>query len=163
MAYSLPTRGEEPASGSRTTSRGVPSRAIIASTAVGFLGVVGNYVLPVEIFGDLLTTAGAIALFVHIVIALSQLRMRQELNAAGVQPAVRTWAFPALSWLTIAFIVGVLPDHGNPARSTTRALVQPCPRRRDRRHGCGQPPEQVTADHREHCGRRCAGDGAPTE
>jgi GABA permease len=108
MAYSLSTRGDAPASWSRTTSSGVPSRAIIVSTAVGFLGVVGNYVLPGEIFGYLLATSGAIALFVYLVIALSQLRMRRELDAMGVQPAVRMWAFPALTWLTIAFIAGVL-------------------------------------------------------
>jgi GABA permease len=65
-------------------------------------------VLPGEIFGYLPATSGAIALFVYIVIALSQLRMRRELDAAGVQPAVGMWAFPALTWLTIAFIAGVL-------------------------------------------------------
>jgi len=108
MAYSLSARGDAPASWSRVTRRGVPSRAIIASTAVGFLGVVGNYLLPGEIFGYLLATSGAIALFVYLVIALSQLRMRRELDAAGVRPAVRMWAFPGLTWLTIAFISAVL-------------------------------------------------------
>jgi GABA permease len=75
---------------------------------VGFLGVIGNYVLPGQIFGYLLATSGAIALFVYLVIALSQLRMRRELDAAGVRPAVRMWAFPTLTWLTIAFISAVL-------------------------------------------------------
>jgi GABA permease len=108
MAYSLSVRGDAPASWSRTTTRGVPSRAIMASTAVGFLGVIGNYLLPGQIFGYLLATSGAIALFVYLVIALSQLKMRRELDAAGTRPAVRMWAFPALTWLTIAFIVVVL-------------------------------------------------------
>jgi GABA permease len=108
MAYSLSARGDAPASWSRVTSRGVPSVAIMVSTAVGFLGVVGNYVLPGQIFGYLLATSGAIALFVYLVIALSQLTMRRELDAAGVKPAVRMWAFPALTYLTIAFIAVVL-------------------------------------------------------
>jgi GABA permease len=108
MAYSLSARGDAPASWSRTTRRGVPATAIMASTAVGFLGVVGNYLLPGEIFGYLLATSGAIALFVYLVIALSQLRMRRELDAAGVRPAVRMWAYPGLTWLTIAFISAVL-------------------------------------------------------
>lgn len=108
MAYSLSARGDAPASWSRTTSRGVPARATIASTAVGFLGVVGNYLLPGEVFAYLLATSGAIALFVYLVIAVSQLRMRRELDAAGVQPAVRMWAFPALTWMTIGFICAVL-------------------------------------------------------
>jgi GABA permease len=108
MAYSLSARGDAPASWSVVTSRGVPSKAIMASTAVGFLGVVGNYLLPGRIFGYLLATSGAIALFVYLVIALSQLKMRRVLDAAGVKPAVKMWAFPALTWLTIAFIVIVL-------------------------------------------------------
>jgi len=108
MAYSLSARGDALASWSRLTSRGVPSAVIIASTAVGVLGVVGSYVLPGQIFGYLLASSGAIALLVYLVIALSQLRMRRELDAAGVTPAVRMWAFPALTRLAIAFIAGVL-------------------------------------------------------
>jgi GABA permease len=108
MAYSLSARGDAPASWSRTTSRGVPAWAIIASTAVGFLGVIGNYLLPEAIFGYLLATSGAIALLVYLVIAMSQLKMRRELDAAGVRPAVRMWAFPGLTWLTIGFITAVL-------------------------------------------------------
>jgi GABA permease len=108
MAYSLSARGVAPASWSRVTSRGVPPVAIMVSTAVGFLGVAGNYALPGQVFGSLLATSGAIALFVYLVIALSQLRMRRELDAAGVRPAVRMWAFPALTYLTIAFIAVVL-------------------------------------------------------
>ena len=108
MAYSLSARGDAPASWSRVTNRGVPLAAIMASTAVGFLGVVGKYVLPGQIFGYLLATSGAIALFVYLVIALSQLRMRRELDVAGVKPAVRMWAFPVLTWLTIGFIAVVL-------------------------------------------------------
>jgi GABA permease len=75
MAFSLSTRGDAPRSWSRTTARGVPAHAIIASSVVGFLGVIGNYVLPDKIFGYLLASSGAIALFVYLVIALSQLRM----------------------------------------------------------------------------------------
>jgi len=108
MAYSLSARGDAPASWARATSRGVPAAAIIASTAVGFLGVIGNYLLPGEIFGYLLATSGAIALFVYLVIALSQLRMRRELDAAGTRPSVRMWFFPVLTYLTIGFIAAVL-------------------------------------------------------
>jgi GABA permease len=108
MAYSLSSRGDAPRSWSRVRSNGVPATAIIASSVVGFLGVIGNYVLPGEIFGYLLASSGAIALFVYLVIALSQLKMRRELDAEGTEPAVRMWAFPALTYVTIAFIVGVL-------------------------------------------------------
>ncbi len=108
MVFSLSSRGDAPRSWSRVRSNGVPATAIIASSVVGFLGVIGNYVLPGEIFGYLLASSGAIALFVYLVIALSQLKMRRELDAEGTEPAVRMWAFPALTYITIAFIVGVL-------------------------------------------------------
>ncbi len=108
MAFSLSTRGDAPAAWSRTTARGVPAQAIIASSVVGFLGVVGNYLLPDQIFGYLLASSGAIALFVYLVIALSQLRMRRELDRAGHRPEVRMWLYPWLTYLTIGFICAVL-------------------------------------------------------
>jgi GABA permease len=108
MAFSLSTRGDAPASWSRTTPRGVPASAIIASSVVGFLGVLGNYLLPEAIFGYLLASSGAIALFVYLVIAMSQLRMRRQLDREGHAPQVRMWLYPWLTYLTIGFIGGVL-------------------------------------------------------
>lgn len=108
MAFSLSTRGDAPAAWSRTTSRGVPAPAIIASSAVGFIAVIGNYLLPEKIFGYLLASSGGIALFVYLVIAVSQLRTRRDLDADGHRPAVRMWLFPWLTYLTIAFIAFVL-------------------------------------------------------
>jgi GABA permease len=108
MAFSLSARGDAPRGWSTTTRRGVPAKAIIASSVVGFLGVVGNYLLPEKIFGYLLASSGAIALFVYLAIACSQLVMRRRLDAEGEQPAVRMWAFPALTYVTIGFIGAVL-------------------------------------------------------
>ena len=108
MAFSLSTRGDAPAAWSRTTDRGVPAMAILASSVVGFLGVIGNYLLPEKIFGYLLASSGAIALFVYLVIALSQLRMRRQLDAEGHSPAVRMWLYPGLTYATIGFIAFVL-------------------------------------------------------
>ncbi len=116
----------------------MPATAIIASSVVGFLGVIGNYVLPGEIFGYLLASSGAIALFVYLVIALSQLKMRRELDAEGTEPAVRMWAFPALTYITIAFIVGVLVLMVDPPRSPARALAE---RRAGRGDHRGRRPE----------------------
>ena len=108
MAFSLSTRGDAPSAWSRTTSRGVPANAIIASSVVGFLGVIGNYLLPEKIFGYLLASSGAIALFVYLVIAISQLKMRRQLDDEGTRPAVRMWLYPGLTYATITFIVAVL-------------------------------------------------------
>jgi GABA permease len=108
MAFSLSRRGDAPRAWSVVSPRGVPRNAILASTAVGFLAVLGNYVLPEAIFGYLLATTGAIALFVYLVIALSQLVMRRRMDAVGERAPVRMWAFPVLTWVAITFIVVVL-------------------------------------------------------
>lgn len=108
MAFSLSRRGDAPAGWSRVSARGVPRTAILASTAVGFVAVGGNYLLPEALFGYLLATTGAIALFVYLVIACSQLVMRRRMDAAGETAPVRMWAFPVLTWVAIVFIVAVL-------------------------------------------------------
>ncbi|GAA5122159.1 amino acid permease [Pseudonocardia adelaidensis] len=104
MIYSLGRRGDAPAAVMRTTVSGVPRVAVLASTVVGFLAVIANYVFPEEVFSALLATSGAIALLVYLVIAVSQLRMRSKLEQAGVAMPVRMWAYPYLTWAVIILI-----------------------------------------------------------
>ena len=106
MAFSLSRRGEAPAAWGRVRSNGVPTWAILASTAVGFVAVIGNYVLPSKIFEYLLATSGAIALLVYLVIAVSQLRMRRQVQDSQLE--LRMWAYPLLTWVVIGFIVFTL-------------------------------------------------------
>jgi len=108
MVFSLSRRGDGPPWLSRVSRHGVPWTAILASTAVGFLAVVGNYALPDRIFSLLLATSGALALVVYGFIALSQVFLRRRLDAEGHEPMIRMWLFPWLTYATIAFIVIVL-------------------------------------------------------
>ena len=107
MVFSLSRRGDGPPWLSRVSRHGVPWTAILASTAVGFLAVVGNYALPDRIFSLLLATSGALALVVYGFIALSQVFLRRRLDE-GHEPMIRMWLFPWLTYATIAFIVVVL-------------------------------------------------------
>ncbi|MGZ8177262.1 amino acid permease [Williamsia sp. SKLECPSW1] len=108
MMFSLGDRGDAPSVVRSLTSRGVPWVAVLLSMVVGFLAVVGNYVLPDKIFGYLLATSGAVALFVYLAIACSQLRLGRTLRASGERPPVRMWLFPYLTSAVIVFIVAVL-------------------------------------------------------
>ena len=108
MLFSLGDRGDAPRTVTSLTSRGVPWVAVLLSMVVGFLAVVGNYVLPDKIFAYLLATSGAVALFVYLAIACSQLRLGRTLRAAGERPPVRMWLFPYLTSAVIVFIVAVL-------------------------------------------------------
>jgi GABA permease len=104
MLYSLGRRGQAPAAVMRTTGSGVPRVAVLASTAVGFLAVIANYLFPDEVFAALLATSGAVALLVYLVIALSQLRLRRQLERSGARMPVRMWLYPGLTWAVIVVI-----------------------------------------------------------
>lgn len=108
MLYSLGDRRDAPRIVRRISKRGVPWVAVIASMVLGFLAVIGNYALPEKLFTYLLATTGAVALFVYLAIASSQLVLRRKLDAAGERPAVRMWLYPWLTYLAIGFIVFVV-------------------------------------------------------
>lgn len=108
MLYSLGARGEAPSMTRRISGAGVPTVAVILSTLAGFAGCFVNYVFPGKVFGFLLSTTGAIALLVYLVIAVSQLRMRARAEREGTELALKMWLFPWLTWLVIGTIVLVL-------------------------------------------------------
>jgi GABA permease len=108
MLFSLAARGDAPAFVGRTSAGGTPRAAVLAATAVGFLTVALNYFFPTTVFLFLVNSSGAIALFVWIVIAISQLRMRARLERAGIPLPFRMWLFPGLTWFTIVAIAALL-------------------------------------------------------
>lgn len=117
MLFALAKRGDAPAPLKRTTASGVPVMAVLASVAVGFIATLINYFAPGQVFEFLISTSGAVALLVYLVIAVSQLRMRRQLLASGHALTFKMWLYPWLTWLVIFFIVGVLifmftlPEH----------------------------------------------------
>ncbi|MEW5809756.1 MAG: amino acid permease [Actinomycetota bacterium] len=108
MLFSLSERRDAPQAVRKIAGNGAPWVAVLASTAVGFLAVIGNYLLPEKIFGYLLATSGAVALFVYLVIAASQFVLGRKMRAAGERPPVRMWLFPYLTVVVIALIIAVL-------------------------------------------------------
>ncbi|ORB28577.1 amino acid permease [Mycolicibacterium parafortuitum] len=108
MLFSLAERRDAPQAVKKLTGNGVPWVAVLASMVVGFLAVLGNYLLPDKIFGYLLATSGAVALFVYLVIAASQFVLGRSMREAGEKPSVRMWLFPYLTVAVIAAIVVVL-------------------------------------------------------
>ncbi len=108
MIFSLSRRGDAPRALKKISRRGVPAAAVLASTVVGFITVGLNYVAPDTVFLFLVNTSGAIALFVWLVIALSQLILRRRMGAAAKDLPLKMWAFPYLTWLAIGSIVALL-------------------------------------------------------
>lgn len=115
MIFSLSRRGEAPAALGRVSRRGVPTAAVLASTVVGFATVALNYLSPDTVFLFLVNSSGAVAIFVWLAIAVSQLRMRRQLEQqTPEQLTLRMWGYPYLTWVTIvgmvALLVGMLFD-----------------------------------------------------
>lgn len=104
MTFSLAERGDAPKAFARTTARGVPRNAILASVVFGFVAMFFNYTSPKTVFMFLLNSSGAIQLFVWLVIAISQLLLRRRTR----ELPVRMWLYPYLTIATIAGIVAVL-------------------------------------------------------
>jgi GABA permease len=105
MNFALARRGDAPQWMVRLNGRGVPARAILAATSIGFLSVIANVISPDKVFLFLLNTSGAVALFVYLLIAVSQLVLRRRLEREDPEALqVRMWLYPYLTYFTIAAI-----------------------------------------------------------
>ncbi|MBB1242236.1 amino acid permease [Streptomyces durbertensis] len=108
MSYSLVARGEGPAVLGKV-SGGVPRRTVLASSAFGFFAVLLSFWWPDTVFTWLLNMVGAAVLVVWGFIAFSQLRSRRRLEREAPEKlVVRMWAFPVLTWLALAGMLGIL-------------------------------------------------------
>ncbi|MEV3992958.1 amino acid permease [Streptomyces sp. NPDC049837] len=109
MAFSLGERGDAPKAFAKANAKGVPTAAILASVAFGFIAVYFNYAFKDTVFDFLLSSSGAVALFVWLVICFTQLRMRGILlREVPEKVTVKMWLFPYLTWATAAMITFVL-------------------------------------------------------
>jgi GABA permease len=110
MLFVLAARREAPPQFVSVTKRGVPMVAILVSSIFGFLCVVAAAISPDLIFDFLMNSAGSIALFVYLLIAISQIRLRYQ--TPDSQLKVKMWLFPVLSILTVIGILAVLVQMG---------------------------------------------------
>src|SRR4051794_26446707 len=109
MNFALARRGDAPQWMVRLSGRGVPVRAILIATSVGFLSVIANVVSPDKVFFVLLNTSGAVALFVYLLICISQLVLRRRIERSEPERLkVRMWLYPYLTYLAIAAIAVVI-------------------------------------------------------
>jgi GABA permease len=109
MLYALARKGDAPRWFLELNSRGVPIRAILLGTVFGYLSVIMSYVSPDKVFLFLVNSSGVVALFIYLLIAVSQLRMRARLEVEQPERLqVRMWGYPVLTYLTIAGMLAVI-------------------------------------------------------
>lgn len=130
MLFMLTRQGDAPAVLRGTNRRGVPVRAILLGTVVGYAAVVADYVAPGQVFHFLVASIGAILLVLFLTICASQLvvgaRVRRR---APERLTLRMWAFPYLTWATLLGLVGIfvamatLPQHREALWASVGAVV----------------------------------------
>ena len=102
MLFALTKNGDAPRSLTKLSKNGVPIRAILFSTLFGYFSILASYFSPDGVFPFLVESYGTVALFVYIIIAFSQIRLRRHLErVAPERLKVRMWCFPYLSYLAI--------------------------------------------------------------
>jgi GABA permease len=109
MLFALTSKGHAPRALVKVTRRGVPVRATLIGTVVALASIAAAYVSPDRVFSLLISSYGAVALFVYLLIAIAQIRLRRRLEREDPDSLVfRMWLFPWLSYLTIAGMVAVI-------------------------------------------------------
>ena len=102
ILFALTSRGDAPQAFTKLTRRGVPARAILLGTIVGYISAIMSYLSPTAVFAFLIHSYGAVALFVYLLIAVSQLRLRARLQRESPEDLqLKMWFYPYLSWVTI--------------------------------------------------------------
>jgi GABA permease len=106
MLFALTRRGDAPRGLAKLSRSGVPTRAILLGTVFGYAAVIMSYVSPDTVFAFLVNSYGTVAIFVYVLIALSQLKLRARLEREDpARLRLRMWAYP---YLTYVAIIGML-------------------------------------------------------
>ncbi|MGO8856373.1 MAG: amino acid permease [Steroidobacteraceae bacterium] len=109
VLFVLAERGDAPQSLVKLNARRVPVGSVLMGALAGFLGIIAATEAPQVVFDFLVSSSGAVIVFIYIAIAMSQivLRNRRERNGEP-KPAVTMWLFPWLSYAAIAGMSAVL-------------------------------------------------------
>jgi GABA permease len=109
MLMALARRGDAPRVFAGLDSRGVPVAAILAGTAFGYSAVVMSYVSPDRVFAFLVNSYGTVAIFVYVLIAFSQLKLRRRLEREMPDRLrMRMWGFPYLTRVAIIAMLAIV-------------------------------------------------------
>ena len=109
MLMALARRGDAPALSARLDRRGVPVAAILGSTAFGYVTVAMSYLSPDKVFAFLVNSYGTVAIFVYVLIAVAEYRLRARLEReAPERLRIRMWGYPWLTWVAIIGMLAVV-------------------------------------------------------
>jgi GABA permease len=108
MLHELAQSGDAPRFLAATSGKKVPRIGILVGSVAGYLAATASIISPNGVFLFLINTSGAIILFIYMIVALGEIRLRRQLESAGVPLPLKMWLFPWLSWLIVVGICCVL-------------------------------------------------------
>jgi GABA permease len=109
VMFILADRGDAPQVLVKLNARRVPVVSVLMGAVAGFLGIIAATEARQVVFDFLVSSSGALIVFVYMIICLAQinLRRRRERERQPVPP-VTMWLFPYLSYAAIAGMAAVL-------------------------------------------------------
>jgi len=106
VLFLLAEHGDAPQWLVQLNPRKVPARSVYISTLAGLLGIFAATFSPQTVFAFLVNASGALMVFVYMIVAFAQIKLRRERERTGAPtPALKMWLFP---WASYAAIVGML-------------------------------------------------------
>src|SRR5271168_550964 len=109
VLFILADRGDAPQIMVRLNKRRVPVGSVLMGAAAGFLGIIAATEAPQAVFDFLVSSSGALVVYVYMTICVAQITLRRRRERAGEPaPPVVMWLFPWLSYAAIAAMGGVL-------------------------------------------------------
>ncbi len=113
MLFALSVYNDAPAWMTRSNSRGVPVKGVLACTVAGYFCIAAGYIWPDTIFLFLVNSSGAICLFVYILICVSELRLRRRWERESPEILkFRVWLYPGLPIVVTGLILVILVGMG---------------------------------------------------
>jgi L-asparagine transporter-like permease len=109
VLFILADRGDAPAALVTLNRRRVPVVSVAIGAAAGFLGIIAAVEAPQKVFDFLVSSSGALIVFVYMITAAAHIALRRRRELAGEAPApIRMWLFPYLSVAAILGMAAVL-------------------------------------------------------
>jgi AAT family amino acid transporter/GABA permease len=109
VLFILAERGDAPQSLVRLNARRVPVGSVLIGAIAGFLGIIAATQAPQVVFDFLVSSSGAVIVFIYMTICVAQITLRRRRERSGeAAPAINMWLFPYLSYAAIAAMAGVL-------------------------------------------------------
>ena len=109
VLFVLAEHGDAPQALIQLNRRKVPVKSVLLCALAGVAGILAAIAAPERVFAFLLDGAGALMVFVYMIVAIAQVKLRRTRERAGAPPpALRMWLFPWASYAAIAGMAAVL-------------------------------------------------------